>query len=256
MSPEKICTKCKVPKPLTQFYTVNSKHLSRCKECDYLYYKRPNALKRLAKAGKTPRGMMTLKSEEQKKIEARERSRRYKVANRDRINANKRRRRAEKALAKPPKLKVDKPLKIKKPRLTAEQLKINRKESKRLYRLKYPEKVQAERERYKARAKQRPEKVVARSLRRRLRKLLKHNYKSGTYVRTLGCTSLELKAHLESQFAQGMTWENYGTRWHIDHIRPLCSFDLLNDDELKEAANFKNLQPLWAEDNLKKGGKW
>ena len=52
-----------------------------------------------------------------------------------------------------------------------------------------------------------------------------------------------------------MTWENHGD-WHIDHIRPCCSFNLLNDDDQKQCFHYTNLQPLWAKDNLMKGGKF
>jgi hypothetical protein len=90
-------------------------------------------------------------------------------------------------------------------------------------------------------------------LRERLNKAIKHNQKSGSAVKDLGCSVFELKIHLESKFQEGMTWENYGYRgWHIDHITPLISFNLQNREEFLKACHYSNLQPMWAEENLKK----
>jgi len=70
----------------------------------------------------------------------------------------------------------------------------------------------------------------------------------------LGCTWEEAKAHLESLFQEGMTWENHGVNgWHIDHIRPVASF---NENELHLMNLIENLQPLWSEDNLLKKDKY
>ena len=71
----------------------------------------------------------------------------------------------------------------------------------------------------------------------------------------LGCTWEEAKAHMESLFLEGMTWENHG-EWHIDHIRPVASFKGASEEELKQMNHISNLQPLWAIDNIKKGDKW
>jgi len=64
----------------------------------------------------------------------------------------------------------------------------------------------------------------------------------------------ELISHLENNFTEGMTWENYG-EWHVDHIKPMASFtfDTIDDDSFNECWSLSNLQPLWAKDNLSKG---
>lgn len=93
-------------------------------------------------------------------------------------------------------------------------------------------------------------------LRSRLRSALKREYRSGLAIECLGCSIEEFKIYLESKFEEGMTWSNntkYG--WHIDHIQPLDGFDLTDQDQLKKACHYTNLQPLWAEDNLSKGNK-
>ncbi len=78
--------------------------------------------------------------------------------------------------------------------------------------------------------------------------------KVGSAVRDLGCSVDKLKKHLESRFRFGMTWENYGM-WHIDHIRPLASFDLTDRVQFLQACHYTNLQPLWAPENLGKGAR-
>ena len=76
-------------------------------------------------------------------------------------------------------------------------------------------------------------------------------------MKLLDCSPSFLKEHLEKQFKEGMTWDNHTTDgWHIDHIRPCCSFDLTKKEQQEECFHYSNLQPLWATDNLKKGGTW
>jgi hypothetical protein len=73
----------------------------------------------------------------------------------------------------------------------------------------------------------------------------------------LGYKFEQLITHLESKFQNGMTWDNYG-KWHIDHIKPISLFNInsLECNDLKECWSLENLQPLWAEDNLKKSNKY
>lgn len=89
------------------------------------------------------------------------------------------------------------------------------------------------------------------NLRTRLYQAIKRNYKSGSAVRDLGCSIEQLKIYLEAKFQPDMSWDNYG-KWHIDHILPLSKFNLTDRGQLCTAVHFTNLQPLWAEDNLKK----
>lgn len=73
----------------------------------------------------------------------------------------------------------------------------------------------------------------------------------------VGYTLLDLQAHIERQFCGNMTWENYGKRWHIDHIVPrrYFTFTSPNDDGFKACWSLANLRPLDAVDNLRKGGR-
>lgn len=74
-------------------------------------------------------------------------------------------------------------------------------------------------------------------------------------VKLLGCSVQELKTHIEAQFTRGMTWANWGTYWHLDHIRPLSTFDLTDPAQAAEACHFLNLRPLRASKNLQKKDK-
>lgn len=110
--------------------------------------------------------------------------------------------------------------------------------------------------RLRERRRNNPQVRIADNLRRRMSYAIRNDQKTGSAVRDLGCSIGELKIHLEKQFQEGMTWENYGLHgWHIDHIKPLVSFDLTNREQFLKACHYTNLQPLWAKDNLSKGAK-
>ncbi len=82
-------------------------------------------------------------------------------------------------------------------------------------------------------------------------KCIKRNFSHKTLI---GCSDWELRSHLSQLFTDGMDFTNYGF-WEVDHIIPISSFDLRNEDELFECFNYKNLQPLWLKDNRSKGDK-
>lgn len=96
---------------------------------------------------------------------------------------------------------------------------------------------------------------VKRNQRERFRKFLKKKRTTGRLADWIGCEWKTLVVWLEDMFEPGMTWDNYGTMWHIDHVKPLKSFDLRDDKQVAEAWHVSNLQPLWAEDNIAKGSK-
>jgi hypothetical protein len=70
----------------------------------------------------------------------------------------------------------------------------------------------------------------------------------------VGYTLDDLKRHLERQFKMGMTWRNYGSHWHVDHIIPRASFSFSSaeDADFKTCWALANLQPLESTENLKK----
>lgn len=94
------------------------------------------------------------------------------------------------------------------------------------------------------------------NLRKRISEVLKvkKTNNSGKGSKLFGCTSQQLRDHLENQFKPGMTWENYG-KWHVDHIVPVSSFNLNDIEQRNKCYNYTNLQPLWAEENMKKSNK-
>ncbi len=72
----------------------------------------------------------------------------------------------------------------------------------------------------------------------------------------LGAPIELVRSHIESQFKPGMTWENHGKHgWHIDHVKPLASFNLTDKEQVRQAGHYTNLAPLWAYDNWSKGAK-
>jgi hypothetical protein len=99
-----------------------------------------------------------------------------------------------------------------------------------------------------------PLKKLIFNVRSRVYNILKNKIitKSNKTFDIVGCSPEFLKEHLEKQFTKGMSWDNQG-KWHIDHKIPLSSAK--TEEEIYKLCHYSNLQPLWAEDNLKKGCK-
>ena len=80
--------------------------------------------------------------------------------------------------------------------------------------------------------------------------------KDKTSFKYLGCTIQTFKKHIEGQFKPGMSWENHGVHgWHFDHIIPVASFNLNLKSEREKCNNYKNFQPMWAIENIRKSNK-
>ena len=95
---------------------------------------------------------------------------------------------------------------------------------------------------------------VLKLLRRRLHQTVDQLYKTSSVLKLTGCSLEELLEHLQNQFDDDMHWGNFGD-WHIDHIKPCASFDLTDPKQQAECFHYTNLQPLWGEDNIRKGAK-
>lgn len=70
----------------------------------------------------------------------------------------------------------------------------------------------------------------------------------------VGCSPIELRSHLQKQFAPGMTFDNYGD-WEIDHIIPISNFMLEDPLEQIMCFGYWNLQPLWKDENRDKSDR-
>lgn len=95
------------------------------------------------------------------------------------------------------------------------------------------------------------------TLRNSVNSIINGKIKAGSAVRDLGCSPGQLREYIEQQFHSGMSWDNWGELWELDHRDPLGMFDLTNREEFLRVCNFRNLQPLliadhWAKTELDK----
>lgn len=111
-------------------------------------------------------------------------------------------------------------------------------------------------EKIKERKKNNPIFLISSSVRKRTSEYIKKNNilnKNHTFE-IVGLTPKKLCDYLETKFETGMTWDNYGYNgWHIDHIIPLSVGK--TKEEIYKLCHYTNLQPLWAEENLRKSNK-
>lgn len=97
---------------------------------------------------------------------------------------------------------------------------------------------------------------IAVNLRSRVLKAIENNQKAGSTLELLGCSVDFFKLYLESKFTPEMSWGNHGSVWHIDHIKPCAKFDLSKPEEQRVCFHYKNMQPLFAYENMSKKDKY
>jgi len=80
--------------------------------------------------------------------------------------------------------------------------------------------------------------------------------KNKHYFDILQYTPEQLILHLELQFKDTMSWDNYGD-WHVDHKLPITHFNIqeMGDSEFMSCWSLDNLQPMWGDENIKKSNK-
>ncbi len=247
----KKCSKCGKEKPLSDFYEFSQCRggvRPECKKCHSLL------AKEWREKNKEHKNKKDKEYRENNKEKIQKRHRQYYLEHREEIKNNN--------FLNKEKIKL-------KTREYYLKHKDKKREYSRQYRLNHPEKIKKDLINYRATHKKEIQKQVniytfnkrntdiefkiKGNLRNRIRLVLKRNTKSGHTLELLGCSVDFLKKHLESQFTDGMTWDNYGLKgWHIDHIKPCCSFDLSKPEEQKTCFHYSNLQPLWWYDNLDK----
>lgn len=255
----KKCTVCETVKDFSEFYETvkgSGKYRSACKKCIYEKEKAkgPN------KTSKERSRRYYYKNREKRIQEVKE----WKARNPDRVRENDRkghrryRQKHKESIAA-------------KAKLYREKNKEKIYETQKKWKERNPEKVAAyrkttyykdlEKSRQKARDYQAKVRTTASgkikdNLRRRVNHAV-HGKKSENTSKLIGISIEGLMKHIEEQFDENMSWDNYGKfGWHIDHIRPCASFDLTDPKQQFECFHYTNLQPLWAEDNWSKGDTW
>lgn len=238
MKTVKTCSNCKQEKPTTEFH-VRSGHLfhSKCKPC--------RRIERQAKYAETPEEhrAITAKWRLENPERAREVDKASREKNKDKRNRHRRMRRAADPEAARARDKAYYEANREKLIAIARQWHADNPEKSAAIRLKHYHSVLKHDEGFKA----------ASIARRALKRTLKASgiQKQKETSKYLGYSHNELKAHLERNFSEGMSWENYG-QWHVDHIIPIAEFIRLGVTCPKKINALENLVPMWAYENYAK----
>jgi hypothetical protein len=240
----KVCCKCNIELPLTEYYYEKGKPKGACKKCR----RDINKINHL-KWRQTPKGKELLKKSKKKYED--------KISEPNRLKREEQKREKEILLKEREQRKQE--------RLAKQEEKNQKKEEYKKLMEYYASdewkeiKKQKERDRQRKKWKRKWEEDEMFAMKVRLRNLIRNSFRRGGYRKfetsteeVVGLKYDEFKKHLESKFLDGMSWENRG-EWHIDHIIPLSSAN--SKEELIKLCHYSNFQPLWAEDNISKGDR-
>ncbi len=131
-------------------------------------------------------------------------------------------------------------------------------EKRKKYVVKNPEKLKIWKRAHYLKCREIPQKRLEMVMSGAIKKRVEYHRAMGKFKDILGYSTEELVAHLESKFTPEMSWENHGTYWHIDHIKPKSWFkyETVQDDEFKKCWALSNLQPLKASINTSKQARY
>jgi hypothetical protein len=257
----KTCTKCRIEKEISFFYKISSSkdgHRSQCIDC-VKKYSEENSEKRKEYQSKRYSSLKDTEDFKNKRREQYERnkehrnnySKEYSLNNKESIKKSKKdyyEKNKEDILSK----RKDYYNKIKEDEDRMERKRIMNRDKQKEWRMRNKELIS---ERIKIRKQTDP---IYKSI-DSIRTLIWNSINRMGYVKNsetqniLGCSFEDFKSHIESQFLEGMCWENHG-EWHLDHKIPISWSDCI--EKVYELNHYSNFQPLWAKDNLSKGNKW
>lgn len=241
----KVCSKCKVEKPCSDFCRHKSTKDGLnywCRECTKKYQEENSERMREYRKENSERKREYCKKYYQENIERmRERSKKYQLENIERIRERNKKHQEENPEGRREYYKQYRQENIERIR----QYRKENSERRREYSRKYQ----------KERSNSDPLFKMINYLRNRVGsycRAIKVN-KSTRTKQMIGVDLTSFKSYMESKFQEGMTWGNYG-QWHVDHIKPLSL--ATTEQEIIELNHYTNLQPLWADENLKKSNKY
>lgn len=244
----KVCTKCKVEKPFTEFSKDKRKKYGLRSDCKFCgkEYRQANKEKINQKSKEYYQSNKEYRKEyhQTNKEKIREYQKQYHQANKEK------RKEYIKQYNQSNKEKIKEYIK--------EYRKANKEKIKEYKKEHYQSNKDNIREKRKEYQRERIKTDSLFKMKRNLRKRTWEAFKNKGYKKTsktqemLGVDWEVAKQHIEIQFTKGMNWDNQG-EWHIDHIIPLASAN--TEEEIKKLCYYTNLQPMWAEDNLSKSDK-